>query len=207
MKLTLGPLHKWDCEPMTIALQALSLVEKAKPVQALFALRLRDQWSMWMQDGSCIMVTWIICPKPPLGGRPNTRPWDYGVMNAHNRWFILFYHMWGPAWIESHWNSIWLKAQSHMTSHHTWESVITLHGFGGALGRLLDALLSGSQNFVVKALGSCVKWPLASLSDGGLAHPATLRGTNQFGNHLNVLLGPFLHYVREVHHSWILGKF
>ena len=58
---------------MTIALQALSLVEKAEPVQVRFTLRLRDQQSMWMQDGckvymdsymtsngSCFMVTWII---------------------------------------------------------------------------------------------------------------------------------------------------
>jgi len=42
----LGPLHTRDSEPVTIALQALSLVEKAKPVQVRFTLRLRDQWSM-----------------------------------------------------------------------------------------------------------------------------------------------------------------
>jgi hypothetical protein len=58
---------------MTITLQALSLVEKTEPVQVRFTLRLRDQQSMWMQDGckvnmdsymasngSCSMVTWII---------------------------------------------------------------------------------------------------------------------------------------------------
>ena len=68
-----GPLHTWDWEPVTFTLQALSLVEKAKPVQVRFTLRLRDQRSMWMQDGckvymdsymapngSCYMVTWII---------------------------------------------------------------------------------------------------------------------------------------------------
>jgi hypothetical protein len=37
--------------PMIIALQALSLVEKAEPVQVHFTLPLRDQRSMWMQDG------------------------------------------------------------------------------------------------------------------------------------------------------------
>ena len=54
-------------------LQALSLVEKVEPVQVRFTLRLRDQRSMWMQDGckvymdsymalngSCFMVTWTI---------------------------------------------------------------------------------------------------------------------------------------------------
>ena len=39
---------------MTIALQALSLVEKAELVQVRFTLRLKDQRSMWMQDG-CIV--------------------------------------------------------------------------------------------------------------------------------------------------------
>ena len=47
----LGPLHTWDWEPVTITLQALSLVEKVEPVQVRFTLRLRDQHSMWMQDG------------------------------------------------------------------------------------------------------------------------------------------------------------
>ena len=58
---------------MTITLQALMLVEKVELVQVRFTLRLRDQRSMWMQDGcevymnfymtsngSCFMVNWII---------------------------------------------------------------------------------------------------------------------------------------------------
>ena len=79
--------------------------------------------------------------KPPLGGRPNTKPGDHGTPNAHNRWFILFYHVWGPAWIEIHWNSIWLRAWSHMTSHYTWGSMTTLHDFGDVLGRPLDTFI------------------------------------------------------------------
>jgi hypothetical protein len=68
-----GPLHTRDWEPVTITLQALSLVEKPEPVQVRFTLCLRDQRSMWLQDGckvhmdifmasngSCCMVTWII---------------------------------------------------------------------------------------------------------------------------------------------------
>ena len=68
-----GPLHTRDWEPEPITLQALSLMEKAEPVQVRFTLLLRDQRSMWMQDGcevyvdsymasngSCFMVTWII---------------------------------------------------------------------------------------------------------------------------------------------------
>ena len=76
--------------------------------------------------------------KPPHGGKPITKPGDHGTPTAHNRWFILFYHVWGPAWIEIHWNSIWSRARSHMTSHYTWGSVTTLHDFGGVLGRPLD---------------------------------------------------------------------
>ena len=62
-------IHTQDWEPVTITLQALSLVEKVEPVQVRFTLRLRDQRSMWMQDGckvymasngSCFMVTWTI---------------------------------------------------------------------------------------------------------------------------------------------------
>ena len=50
-----------------------SFVEKVETVQVHFTPRLRDQWSMWMQDGckvymdsyvasngSCFMVTWIV---------------------------------------------------------------------------------------------------------------------------------------------------
>ena len=79
--------------------------------------------------------------KPPLGGRPNTNLGDHGTSNVYYCWFILFYHVWGPAWIEIYWNSIWLRAQSHMTSHYTWGSVTTLHGFRGVLGWPLDTFI------------------------------------------------------------------
>ena len=76
--------------------------------------------------------------KPPLGGTPNTKPGCHGVPNVHNHWFILFYHVWGHAWIEFHLNSMWLRARSHMTSHSTWWGFMTtLHDFGGGLGRPL----------------------------------------------------------------------
>ena len=68
---------------------------------------------------------------PPLGGRLHTK---YDTPNAHNRWFILFYHGWGPTWIESQWNSMWLRVRSNMTSHYTRGSVTTLHNFGSVLG-------------------------------------------------------------------------
>jgi hypothetical protein len=51
----------------------------------------------------------------------------------------LFYFLMceDPAWIETHWNSIWLRAKSHMTSHYTRGPVTTLlHGFWKCLGTL-----------------------------------------------------------------------
>ena len=105
-------------------------MEKAEPVQNRFTLRLRDQRSMWLQDGcnvymdsymasngSCFMVTWTIFKNHPLGGRPSTKPGDHGTPTAHNHWFILIYQERGSAWIEIHWNSIW-GPRSRMTSHY-----------------------------------------------------------------------------------------
>jgi hypothetical protein len=114
-------------------------------------LNSRDHRSMWMQDrckvymnsymisnGSCFHGHLNYFQKPPLGGRPNTKPRDRRNPPAHNRWFILSYHVWEPTWIKIHWNSIWLRAQSHMTSHYTWGSVTTLNDFEGVLRQPLD---------------------------------------------------------------------
>jgi hypothetical protein len=72
---------------------------KGGRVQVRFTLRLRDQRSMWMQNGCKVHMDSILC----------------GI-----QWivFIIFYHVWGPARIEIHKNSIWLRARSHMTSHY-----------------------------------------------------------------------------------------
>jgi hypothetical protein len=72
------------------------LVEKAGPVQVHFTLRLRDQRSMWMQDGYTIYMDSFLhgigfhghsddFQKPSLGGRPSTKLGDHGTPNAHNR--------------------------------------------------------------------------------------------------------------------------
>jgi hypothetical protein len=138
-----------------------------------FTLPLRDQHSMWMQDGckvymasymasngSCFMVTWTIFKNHLLEvWLTQNRETMHGTPNAHNRWFIPFYHAWGLAWREIHSISIWLRARSHMTSHYTWRSVTTLHNCGGVLGRPLDTFLLGSHNNMVTALGLCGKWP------------------------------------------------
>ena len=106
-------------------------------------------------------VSWSrgLFQKPPLGGRFNIKPGDHCTPNAHSRSFILCYHAWGPQQLEIHRNSIWLRTQPHLTSHYTWGSVTTLHDFGSVLGWPLDTFFSGSHNFMVTALGSCVKWP------------------------------------------------
>ena len=77
---------------MTITLQALSLVENEEPVQVRVTLRLRDQRSMCMQGGCKSLhgflhgIQWIMFHghldyflKPPLGGRPHTKPGDHGT--------------------------------------------------------------------------------------------------------------------------------
>ena len=146
-----GPLYARDWEPMTITLQALLWVGKVEPVQVRFALYLRDQRSMWMEDGCKVYMDSYMASngsrfhghmdyfqEPPLGGNPDTKPGDHGTPNAHNRWFILFHHVWGPAWIEIHRSSIWLRARSHMTSNYTWGSMTILGDFGGVSGRPLD---------------------------------------------------------------------
>ena len=102
-----------------------------------------------VSHGSCFMVTWNIFQKPPLGGRPNTNPRDHDTLNAHNRWFILFYHVWDTCmnrkfieiafgWGPSH---IWLHTTledpwaHYMILEVTWDSLWT---FSFGLSQLHD---------------------------------------------------------------------
>ena len=83
----LGPLHTREWEPVTSTLQALSLVEKAEPVQVCFTPRLRDQRRMWMHDGCQVHMDSYMASKgscfhghldyfqtPPLKGRLDHKP-------------------------------------------------------------------------------------------------------------------------------------
>ena len=88
------------------------------------------------------MIQWIMFhrhldyfQKPPLGGRPNTKPGDHGTLKSHDRWLIILYHVWGPHIIEIGFG--W-DTWSRMTSHYTWEPVITLLDSRSALRRPLD---------------------------------------------------------------------
>jgi hypothetical protein len=132
-----------------------------------FTLRLRDQWSKWMQDGckgymdfymvsngSYFTVTCTIFKEPPLGGRPNTKPEDQGTLKSHVD-LLYFFMCKGPAWLFIHWNRIRLRAMLHMSSHYTRGPMTTLHN----IGIVIWTCLSGSHNFVITAIGSCVEWP------------------------------------------------
>ena len=83
--------------------------------------------------------------KPPLGGRPDTKLGDHGIPNTHNRSFIQFYHMWGPAWIESHLveGPVTYDFTLHLRvhDHTTW--------FRRCLGTTFGHFLLGSHNFMV----------------------------------------------------------
>jgi hypothetical protein len=148
-----GPRHTRDWEPVSNTLQALSLVEKAEPVQVRFTLRLRDQWSMWMQDGcevcmtsyiasngSCFMVTRTIFKNHllevgltqnratmPLKMLTTVDIFNFYIMceDPHDWKFIGIAFDWGPG-------HIWL----HITLEGMWPHA--LYDFGGVLGRPLD---------------------------------------------------------------------
>jgi hypothetical protein len=150
----LGPLHTRDQEPLPLHFKHSHRWKRRS--RSKFALH----YDAWGANGVCeckmdVKSTWIptwhrmdhvswslgLFSKNHFleGGRPNRRPGDHGTPNTHNRWFIPFSHVWGPTWIDAHWNSIWLRARSHMTSHYTRGCVTTLHDdFGGVLGRPLD---------------------------------------------------------------------
>ena len=130
-----------------MALQALSLVEKGEPVQVRLTLRLRDQRSMWMWDGckvymtsngSWCMFTWIVFQNHLLEVGL-TQNWEtmafWNLTTVHLFYFIMYED---PTWIETLWNSIWLRVWSHMASHHTCGPMTTLHDFESVLGWSVD---------------------------------------------------------------------
>ena len=108
-------------------------------------------------NGSCFMVTWTIFRNHLLEVSLTQNRETMALPTLITVGLFYLYHVWGPAWKEVHWNSIWLRARSHTTSHYTWGSVTTLHGLGGVWGRHLDTLPLSSHNFTVTAFGLCVK--------------------------------------------------
>ena len=169
-------LHTWDWGLMIIALEALSLVEKVEPVQVHFVLRLRDQRSKWMQDGckvymdsymtsngSCFMMTWIIFKNRLLELGQTQNQETMALMNLITIDLLIFIMCKDPAWLEIHWNSIWLRAWSYTTSHYTRRPVVTLHWFwkylGTAFGHSLWALTISWSRLLARAWsGAREKW-------------------------------------------------
>jgi len=176
----LGPLQTRDCEPVTVTLQILSLVENAEPVQVCFTLRLRDQRSMCMQDGcqvymdsymtsngSCFMITWTVFKNHLLEARLTQNQVTMALRTLTTIDLVYFIMCEDPCgfietfieitfgWGPSH---IWVHTTLEVPWPHRW----CWRRFGTAFGHFV----SGSHNFVVKALGLCMKWPLVLLQNG-----------------------------------------
>jgi hypothetical protein len=96
-------------------------------------------------NGLCFMITWPIFKNHHLEVGLTQNQETMALWTLPTVDLFYFCHMWEPAWIETHSNSIWLKAWLQVTSHYTWGSVTTLHDFGGVLGRSLDAFFELSQ--------------------------------------------------------------
>ena len=137
--------------------------------QSKFTPRLRDQRSMWMQDGCKSLhgflhgIKWIM-----FHGHLDyfkNRFLEVGLTQIPKTmalWTLttIILSCVRTSMNRISWNNIWLRARSHTSSRYTWESVITLHDFGSVLGRPLDTFFQAlSDNVMVTALRSCVKWP------------------------------------------------
>ena len=120
--------------------------------------------------------------KPPFGGRLNTKSSrDHGTLNAHNCWFILFYRVWGPAWIEIHWIIIRLRVWSRMTSRYTWGSMTTLHDFGGVLGRPLDTFFWALTISWSRLLARVWKWTRGTMKLSHVRQPFSTSWSHSYG--------------------------
>jgi hypothetical protein len=121
---------------------------------SLLHTMLRDRQNMWMQNGckvymdsymasnkSCFMVTWIIFKNQCLevGQTQNRETMALRTLTTVDLFYFIMCEE--PTQIEIYWNSNCLRARSHMASHYTSRPVTTLHGFGSALGRLVDNFL------------------------------------------------------------------
>jgi hypothetical protein len=157
---------------VTLTLQALSLVEKAKSVQIRFTLRLRDQWSMWMKDGCKSLhgflhgIKWIMF-HGHLDYLLKTTLLEVGL--TYNRetkalrtlttigllYFIMCEDLHESKFIDIAFgrgpNHIWL----HTTLEIPWRPYMI---WEVCQGRPLDTFfLLDPHNFMVTALDSCVK--------------------------------------------------
>ena len=101
--------------------------------------------------------------KPLLGGRPRpsyfecSQPLVYSTLSCvrtRKNKISLKYN--------------WLRIRSHMTSLRIRDQSTS---FGKCGGMAFEHFLLGSHNFLVTALGSCMKWPLVKVVDAGTCDP------------------------------------
>ena len=155
---------------MTITHQLPSLVEKAELVQVCFTQRLRDRWSMWMQDacnfymdsymtlnGSCFMVTWTIFKNHLLevGPTQNRETMTLRTLTTVDLFYIIMCE--DPHEYKNHQNIIWLK--SPVTYDFTLHLRVNDHTtrFWRCVGTTFGHFLLGPHNSMVTARASCVK--------------------------------------------------
>ena len=123
--------------------------KKAKPIQVHEEFASHYAWgtnrvseckvvvkSTWFPHG----IKWITyhchldcSQKPPLGGRLNTNQGTMALINLITQLNTIFYHVWEPRMNRNSLNSIWLKAQSYITSHYMISEVLHLKHFFWAL--------------------------------------------------------------------------
>ena len=129
--------------------------------------------SYMASNGSCFMVAWtFFFINHFLEVGLTQRPGDHGTPNVHNCWFILVYHVWGPAWME--FIEIAL-VEGPVTYDFTLHLRICDHinWFWRCLGTTFGHFLLGSHNFMVTALGS---WPLHSNISHQSERPKLVQG-------------------------------
>ena len=142
-----------------------------------------------MQDGRKVYhgflhgIKWIMfhghfdySQKPPLGGRPNTKPRDHGTPQSHNRWFNIFYHVRGPCMNRNSLKYYLVERSATYDSTQTlkdpWPHSMILEvplckrpcTFWPSQKAFTHFFLD-SHNFMVTAPSSCVKWPLTHCWD------------------------------------------
>ena len=159
---------------VTIALHALSLVDKAEPVQICFT------HFTWGTNGVC---------ECKLGGKSTWHwmdhvSWVLGLFpkttSRRQAWYKTVGRPWPSKCPQSLVYSILSCVRTHMNKRslkwHSNEGPVTngfrLHlrvrdrttWFWRCVGTAFGHFLLGSHNFMVTALGSCVKWPLEESS-------------------------------------------
>jgi hypothetical protein len=78
-------------------------------------------YSYMASHGSCFMLTWTIFKNYLLKVGLTQNRKTISLRTDYNCWFILFYHAWGPMWIEIHSNQRLVEGPCHIWLHTTLE--------------------------------------------------------------------------------------